>query len=103
MPSRVKVLRLSPRRSPEVRASAARRGYDRTWQRIRLTKLAADPFCEDCLNAGRGDIPATEVDHVRALEAGGTHDAANLRSLCHPCHTRKTNRIDGGLGRQRNQ
>jgi protein gp37/5-methylcytosine-specific restriction endonuclease McrA len=95
MPSRPSTLRLpcSPQCPADPRPSPSRRGYGRDWQRVRAAKLAADPWCEDC-----GE-PATEVDHVLALSAGGTHDADNLRSLCHACHTRKTNAVDGGLGR----
>lgn len=68
------------------------------WQRVRLTKLATCPSCEDCKANGL-EVAATEVDHVLALEAGGTHDHDNLRALCKPCHSRKTVRTDGGLGR----
>lgn len=43
-------------------------------------------------------MAATEVDHVTAIEAGGSNDTENLRSLCKPCHSRKTVATDGGLG-----
>jgi 5-methylcytosine-specific restriction protein A len=100
MPTRPQTVNVHGRtaRQSEARPSPSRRGYGRAWQRIRLVKLAADPLCEDC--AGRGvETAATEVDHVLALARGGTHDADNLRSLCKPCHSRKTVREDGGLGR----
>jgi len=35
---------------------------------------------------------ATDVDHIVALAAGGTHADSNLRSLCHSCHSARTAR-----------
>lgn len=92
MPYRPRTLKLTPRPA-DTRPSSSARGYDHRWRRTRAMKLAQDPLCAEC-----GE-PATEVDHVVALTKGGTHDADNLRSLCKPCHTRKTNAVDGGLGR----
>ena len=34
--------------------------------------------------------PATEIDHVRNLAAGGTNDDSNLRAICRDCHKIKT-------------
>jgi len=31
-----------------------------------------------------------EVDHIQARADGGTHRLDNLRSLCQPCHKRRT-------------
>jgi len=65
----------------------------------RRVKLAASPLCEDC--DGRGlTVGAAEVDHIDGLgpNAERGHDLDNLRSLCKPCHSRKTVRSDGGLG-----
>jgi 5-methylcytosine-specific restriction protein A len=56
--------------------------------------LRERPVCEECGREG-----ATDVDHVVSLERGGTHDPANLRALCHGCHSRKTVAVDGGFGR----
>ncbi len=64
---------------------------------MRRLKLAACPLCEDCDERGL-TTAATEVDHKIALNAGGSHDLDNLRSLCKPCHSRKTVLVDGGLG-----
>lgn len=79
------------------RGSAAKRGYGRRWQKIRLMKLRRDPLCEDHLERGE-IVEATEVDHVD----GDVGNVAweNLRSLCKPCHSRKTVRENGGLGRR---
>lgn len=77
------------------RPSAAVRGYDRTWQKLRLMHLRAYPLCVRCEESGM-TVPATEVDHIRPLAHGGTHDADNLQSLCKSCHSRKTARENWG-------
>jgi 5-methylcytosine-specific restriction protein A len=78
------------------RRSAARRGYDHRWRLLRLAVLADRPVCEAC------QVRASEhVDHVLAMSKGGAHyDPANLRALCHGCHSRKTVAEDGGFGRR---
>ncbi len=55
------------------------------WRRIRAAKLARDPVCEEC----RREL-ANEVDHVDGDNRNNA--ATNLRSLCRPCHSRKTRR-----------
>ena len=35
-------------------------------------------------------IKATEVDHIKRKEDGGTDAIDNLQSLCGPCHATKT-------------
>lgn len=85
-----------PARLPasDGRPSSARRGYGRQWRKLRAAHLTAHPFCEEC-----GRAEATDVDHVLSRAKGGSDEAANLRSLCHACHSRKTCVVDGGLGR----
>jgi 5-methylcytosine-specific restriction endonuclease McrA len=53
------------------------------WQKLRRMQLAREPFCRKC---GR---PATDADHEipRPL---GPDSLENLRSLCHSCHSAKT-------------
>lgn len=69
----------------ELRGSAAKRGYDRTWQRLRLAHLGRQPLCVRCAK------PAKHVDHIQPIAKGGPRlDPANLQSLCHSCHSRKT-------------
>lgn len=80
-----------------LRPSAARRGYDATWRRIRLAHLKRQPLCVECDRAGVA-VPATDVDHVLPLRRGGTHAASNLQSLCHFHHSSKTAREDGRFG-----
>lgn len=77
------------------RESSARRGYGRTWRKVRRVYLSEHPLCEDHLARGQY-VPATEVDHVIALAKGGADDATNYRALCHSCHSIKTAREDGG-------
>jgi 5-methylcytosine-specific restriction protein A len=89
-----------PTRAPDSRPSSAARGYGGDWRRVRAWHLAHHPLCEDCEE--RGDVvEATEVDHVERLRDVKTHDGDNLRSLCKSCHSKKTVRVDGGLGRRR--
>ncbi len=75
----------------EARGSAAARGYDATWRKLRLMMLAQHPLCADPWGVHGGAPPlATDVDHVVAKRHGGTDDPANLQCLCHACHSRKT-------------
>lgn len=70
------------------RESAAARGYDATWRRLRLMKLARNPLCEPCERAGLLTV-AIEVHHVKPLSEGGERlSLANLESLCRACHER---------------
>jgi 5-methylcytosine-specific restriction endonuclease McrA len=86
-----------PRRKPAPidRLSPSKRGYGRTWQRVRLAVLAADPLCRDCRAAGL-TVGAEHVDHAD----GNVHNLTreNLVPLCAPCHSRKTVAQDGGFG-----
>jgi 5-methylcytosine-specific restriction protein A len=71
----------------------------RAWQRLRAAKLAADPLCEYCPPGST--TPATDVDHRKAIAAGGDPWAwDNLASACHGCHSRKTRHVDV-LGKDR--
>lgn len=82
---------------PRERPSAAARGYDGEWRRLRVQVLAEEPNCRQC---GR---PAQHVDHITPLREGGTHERSNLQGLCHPCHSRLTARYDGGFGNPRKE
>ena len=69
---------------PDSRESAAKRGYDRTWRKLRLMFLRANPLCAECGKA------AEDVHHIIALEDGGTNEWGNLEARCHSCHSRLT-------------
>src|SRR5688572_21629845 len=76
--------------SKDERLSAALRGYDGTWQRLRAMKLASQPLCElYCMEQERLTV-ATEVHHVRPIRTNPELRLVweNLRSTCHPCHMR---------------
>ena len=89
----------------EARGSAHSRGYGRKWQTARLGYLQKHPLCVHCL--ARGHVTAaTDVDHIKPH--GGDPvlfwDAENnWQALCHPCHSLKTAREDGGFGNTRKQ
>lgn len=81
----------------DLRASAARRGYDSEWRRLRAALLEARPYCmgwgprEIVLRDHRAHgNSAVEVDHITPLREGGTNDWGNLRQLCKRCHSRRT-------------
>jgi len=71
------------------RGSSSKRGYDRTWKRVRLLYIQEHPLCEDCED--RGFItPADLVDHVIPISEGGDRlNFNNLRSLCTADHENK--------------
>ena len=60
---------------------------------LRPTQLFREPFCRECARKGIR-TRATDVDHV--VDHKGVWerfiDRANLQSLCHSCHSRKTMR-----------
>jgi len=85
-----------------ARGSAARRGYDARWRKVREMVLREQPLCADPfgIHAARGEVVlATEVDHIVPLAQGGTNERSNLQPLCKSCHARKTALEDGGFGR----
>lgn len=85
-----------PRRAPirDDRPSAASRGYDGRWRKLRLVVLSEEPVCRMC-----GREASEHVDHIVALAKGGKNERANLQGLCARCHSIKTARVDGAFGR----
>lgn len=69
------------------RDTAQKRKYNSYWKKIRDEYKRLHPFCEECLRYGRY-VLTEEIHHVLPLRDGGTHDAANLKSLCKSCHSR---------------
>jgi hypothetical protein len=55
----------------------------------RQEQLEKEPLCRDCYADGR-ERPADEVDHILALDDGGSNLPDNLRSLCRDCHRVRT-------------
>lgn len=72
----------------ERRGSAAQRGYDSTWRRLRIAYLSRNPLCANCKQRGR-IVPAAEVHHIRPIaEAPELRlNTDNLMALCKPCHS----------------
>lgn len=65
----------------DPRPNASVRGYDTHWQALRLSILRDEPCCRFC------DRPATIVDHIRPISAGGVRlMRRNPRPLCRRCH-----------------
>ena len=80
------------------RGNSSARGYGHAWRtRVRPAALAREPLCRFCLEQGR-TVQATEVDHVDGNSRN--NDPANLRCLCHACHSRRT-ATDQAWGRGR--
>lgn len=67
----------------------SRQHYGRAWCKIRNRYIQAHPWCVECLKHEKMTV-ASEVDHILPLSCGGTHDEANLQSLCKSCHSRKS-------------
>lgn len=42
-----------------------------------------------CVDCGEDDITKLSVDHRIPVDAGGTNDADNLRTLCRRCNSVK--------------
>lgn len=60
------------------------------WRAARKRQLNSQPFCEECLKAGKR-TKATMVDHIVPIKQGGDKFApSNLQSLCFSCHSRKS-------------
>jgi 5-methylcytosine-specific restriction protein A len=66
------------------------------WHRLREKQLSDEPLCRHCKAMGIV-VLATDVDHIVPIAQGGAElDQANLQSLCHECHSRKTISENGG-------
>ena len=63
-----------------------------SWKRIRLKQLSTSPLCQRCEFYSLTTI-ADDVDHVipHRGDLNLFRDAKNLQSLCHRCHSWKTN------------
>lgn len=87
----VKKRDFSGRLQGEDRKSAAKRGYDRRWQKARIAWLNSHPLCEECLKRGKY-VKATVVDHIEPHRGNYNlfWDRNNWQSLCKKCHDRKT-------------
>ena len=80
---------------PEVIRPAAKRGYNRRWQKARKSYLEAHPLCVQCAKQGKY-VRATVVDHIVPHRGDQKlfWDQNNWQPLCKSCHDKKTG---GGL------
>jgi 5-methylcytosine-specific restriction protein A len=70
--------------------SAARRGYDRAWNKVREVHLGNQPVCEIC-----GAYNNLEVHHIKPIKEGGQRlSLNNLQTLCHDCHNKVHSRFN---------
>ena len=78
------------------RESAALRGYDAKWRKIRAEFLAKHEVC----NYPGCKKRATDADHILGKPArlGGLDSFKNLQPRCHMHHSKKTAGADGGFG-----
>ncbi|MBN9069581.1 MAG: HNH endonuclease [Rhizobiales bacterium] len=69
-----------------ARGTPAQRGYDKDWFRLRHAHITAHPLCEWC------GAPGEHVDHIQTIRDHPERrlDPTNLRTLCQPCHSRRT-------------
>ena len=67
----------------------------KAWYRLRHKQLSDNPTCCMCKALGRV-VAATVVDHVKPHrgDVGLFYDAANVQSLCKPCHDRHKQRLE---------
>lgn len=61
----------------------------KAWRTLRAAVLREQPLCEHCMDNDDRPIMATDVDHIDNDPTN--NDRSNLASLCHACHSRKTN------------
>lgn len=76
---------------PEATRPAAKRGYNRRWQKARKSYLEAHPLCVQCAKQGEY-VRATVVDHIVPHRGDQKlfWDQNNWQSLCKSCHDKKT-------------
>ena len=91
-------------RTEARRESASARGYDRRWQKARLTYLRRNPLCADPFKTHERQgmiVAAVLVDHIQPHKGDMTlfWRVDNWQPLCKECHDRKTAQEDGGWGR----
>jgi len=61
------------------------------WRKIREVQLGKQPLCMHCKEEGK-TVAATQVDHIIPItkDFSKRFELANLQSLCHSHHSKKT-------------
>lgn len=73
------------------RANVAKRITGRRLQAMRKELFEREPLCRACrLKPHPMFTVATQRDHIRSLEEGGTDTDDNVQPLCHDCHREKS-------------
>lgn len=83
------------------RGTSASRGYGYRWRKYTKRYLAENPLCVECEKEGIV-AEATDVDHKVAVKGPDDPlfwEPKNHQGLCHPHHSMKTARENGGFGR----
>ena len=84
------------RRKDRERGTRTERGYDNTWLRLRDYILRREPLCRECRKQGMIVI----AEHVHHIDGDvRNRSMENLAPLCQSCHSRITNREQGGWGK----
>lgn len=78
-----------PKQSWSKKPTAAKRITGRPLQRLRAELFAREPLCRECDRNGFVRL-ATQRDHIRSLEEGGTDTEDNVQPLCDDCHDIKS-------------
>ncbi len=86
---RLATLNTSPVKTLTARIGATERIRGSRWMKIRARWLSKHPLCVGCIAKGY-TRPATQLDHITPLWAGGRDDESNYQSLCDECHKDKT-------------
>lgn len=92
MPARVKPAVSPFTLRPALLHDEQQRDRSRAYERLRLSVLREACYlcqCFECTSTGRVR-PASHVDHVVPLWAGGTNERYNLQALNPDCHARKS-------------
>ncbi|MBA4779130.1 MAG: HNH endonuclease [Blastomonas sp.] len=59
---------------------------------MRKRLLAEEPYCQQCQEEGRGNVPAVFADHIIPRCMGGDDTRSNYQALCRDHHLIKTGR-----------
>lgn len=68
--------------------------YELTLQYKTLFKALIERDGKQC--GGCGTTERLNIDHIMPVSRGGTNDLDNLRLLCRPCNSKKSNKIEKG-------
>jgi 5-methylcytosine-specific restriction protein A len=83
---------------PQERVERSKLYSTAGWGKMRSRQLSNAPLCQRC---AQYDLvtPAVHVDHVVPHKGDRklVFDAGNLQSLCHSCHSHKTNLEKQGM------